>query len=312
MRVFHYDAAACGVKDGGIRLKGGEPTDDPLAADVFVVPCNYFELGSTEAQKDARLREAFPYVEAFPTRHIVADLIEHVPPPMLPGLVYCRAALTPATLEAYPSAVAMPWWVGRGMFGDDLGQRLDAAADSFDWTHDVAFVGWRTPGGRQRQICDAVVASAKQAFQERAFLATFDDFHGHRDQDDETRRREQVFTDAMARAPLQLAPASAPGVLRYRVFEALRAGRLPVIIDDVVVLPDAERVDWDRVAIHVPTNDAWNLGEILRPHLADVATLHARCREARTAWLRCFNGAHAGQQFAEIARTQIWEKVGAR
>jgi len=244
----------------------------------------------------------------------VADLIEHVPPPAIPGIVYVRAALTPDMLAAYPTAVAWPWLVGNGHFGADLGERLDTAAQSFHCSHDVAFVGWVTPNGRQRAICEATLESVRGEFGERAIVEAFDGFHGHRVADAETQRREMLFTDAMCAARLHLAPASAPGVLRYRVFEALRAARIPVIIDDAVVLPRADVVDWDRIAVHIPSDKAGEVGPILARWLEaqDPADLIARCQAARTAWLRAFDGRRQDQLFAEVARTKILDALGPR
>lgn len=316
MRVFRYQPEACGVPDGGIRCVSShtEATDDPALADVFLIPCNYYQMGDTPPIRSATLRQSFQYLKAYPERHVLVDLIEHIPPPDLPGLVYCRAALTPAMLREYPTAVAMPWWVGNGHFGADLGERLDAAADDFGFSHDVSFVGWRTPNGRQRMICDEAIASVQEAFGERAFVHAFGDFHGHRIADDETLRREQLYTGAVRAAVFQLAPASAPGVLRYRVFEALRAGRIPVIVDDDVVLPRADTVEWGRVAVHVATDRARDTGAILRELLAswDVAEIQARCREARTAWLRCFDGRRADALLAELAYEHVVRPHGRR
>ncbi len=317
MKLFRYDPEACGVRDGGIRARDDDTVlvTDPDQADVFLIPCHLFQLGSNPVERNRRLREAFAYVEAMPERHVLADWVEHVPPPDLPGLVYTRAALTPDILHRYPTAVAWHWPIGSGQFGTDLGERLDAAATvRRDFTHDVAFVGWRTPNGPTRETCDAALLSVRRAFGDRAIVEAFGDFHGHRAADAETQRREILYTDGVAAAPLQLAPASAPGILRYRVFEALRAGRIPVIIDGPVILPRADVVPWDDVSIHIHGRDAADAGTVLQEWLAEepAGRLAERCAMARAAWLRAFDSRREHELLAEACRAHVLEKVGAR
>ncbi len=248
-----------------------------------------------------------------PERHILADWIEHTPPPNLPGIVYCRAALTGPTLRSYPTALAWHWSVGRGHFGADLGERLDAASLRVpDPT--PAFVGWQTPGGKTRSVLQQACDSVVKTFDTRATVRIFEGFHGHRAADTETRRREVLFTDAMQNHLFQLAPASAPGVLRYRVFEALRAGRIPVIIDDEIVLPRNDAVPWESVSIHIPTAAAEHTGEVIRRWLdlrndSDLAEARAL---ARGSWLEFFDGDRNNEHFAAAARQFIMEKVGPR
>jgi hypothetical protein len=79
-----------------------------------------------------------------------------------------------------------------------------------------------------------------------------------------------------------------------RLFETLKAGRVPVIIADRYVLP--EGIDWESCSVRVRERDIAGIPGLLRSHLDRWPEMAA---EARRVWERHFSGAAL---LGEIAR----------
>ncbi len=69
-----------------------------------------------------------------------------------------------------------------------------------------------------------------------------------------------------------------------RLFETMKAGRVPIIISDGYVLPSG--VDWSRCSITIREKDIEDIPHIVESRLADWAEMAA---EARRVWLRQFS-----------------------
>jgi Exostosin family len=101
--------------------------------------------------------------------------------------------------------------------------------------------------------------------------------------------------------PRGVAPSS------YRIFEAMRAGRAPVIISDEWVPPMGP--DWSRFALFVPEAEVSNLQRLLTLREADAAQMG---REARLAWERWFSAEATFQSIVDwcleigVARRGSW------
>jgi hypothetical protein len=66
---------------------------------------------------------------------------------------------------------------------------------------------------------------------------------------DESANKKQAFADHLRRMTYVLCPRGCENY-SFRVYEALRFGRIPVILDTDMVLPNS--VNWDEVALLVP------------------------------------------------------------
>ena len=77
------------------------------------------------------------------------------------------------------------------------------------------------------------------------------------------------------------------GASSMRLFEAMRAGRAPVIISDDWLPPLF--VDWAACSLRVPESAAGRIGEILREHESEAEALGARAREE---WERVYGPAN--------------------
>jgi exostosin family protein len=90
------------------------------------------------------------------------------------------------------------------------------------------------------------------------------------------------YAEAFGRSSFIVCPRGVgPGSIR--VFEAMQAGRCPVIVSDEWVPPMC--VEWTSCSIRVPEAKVADIPSILRARAADAATLGAA---ARAAWERCF------------------------
>lgn len=96
--------------------------------------------------------------------------------------------------------------------------------------------------------------------------------------DDAVRRGEVIaaYAQSVARAKFVVAPRG-KGPSSLRLFEAMRAGRVPVIVSDDWLPPAL--VDWHSCALRIREADVGNIPAILREREADAEALGRRARE---------------------------------
>jgi len=93
------------------------------------------------------------------------------------------------------------------------------------------------------------------------------------------------------------------GASSMRLYEAMRAGRVPVIISDDWVPP--EGISWNRCSIRLAEKDVGHLGAVLREREAEALTL---CRLARTAWEEHFSQSGVLQWLTQQLQRLLWER----
>lgn len=98
----------------------------------------------------------------------------------------------------------------------------------------------------------------------------------------ETDTERARFVDDLRQCRFILCPRG-NGLSSIRLFEALEAGRVPVIISDALLLPAC--VDWSACAVVVPENSIDQIPALLAAREADWPRL---ARRARREWERCF------------------------
>lgn len=91
------------------------------------------------------------------------------------------------------------------------------------------------------------------------------------------------YVEFLAKTKFILCPRG-QGVGSIRVFEAMKAGRVPVIISDRYVLPKA--IDWDACAIQIYERDIHKIPAIIASKMDD---WEAMALAARVAWLSHFS-----------------------
>ena len=309
LRWHRFGVATYG--DGGARLTGPdvEEVADPDRADVLVIAQYGFVMRRAPAAW-ARLWDE-PAIRRDPSRVVLADCAddEYVPP--MPGVLFFRCGAPARLCDAYPSMIPWPWP------SPDLGWIRAAAPALHARPYDVTFHGWvRLP------VAEQALASVRRAWAAQPgllHLAAHADFHGYRGLQAgnhvegvgapegltaETVQRERAFRDGLANAWCSLAPESIPGVLRYRVTEALSAGRIPVVIGDGHRFPFADRIPWGRIAIEIPAAQAAHTGDILKDWLARTSPAErlAREAEARDAYARWLCKDRFAERMADVVR----------
>lgn len=277
LRIYRYKDEEFQVKpgmskNGGVRLVG-EHVDDPKDADVFVVPQAIWGLlGGTH--------KTLPYIKGNESRHLFFDMIEKWPSLGVGRCIYIRAATRQSYLQKEPSAVSWSWPV------EDYKDRMELPEGGFKY--DISFVGWRTPREDTEKACHSV----KRLSSCSSFIRVHRDFYGYRDPktDPEAVRRRIEFLDVQQVSRLLLCPQSVYGVFRYRFFEALSAGRIPVHIGYDYVLPFADRIPWNDIAFFIHTKDASRAGELCMEWLKgksddDLIEMGKLGREMYDKWL---------------------------
>jgi hypothetical protein len=69
----------------------------------------------------------------------------------------------------------------------------------------------------------------------------------------------------------------------WRLFETLRAGRVPVIIGDKW-MPPSISLDWDRLSIRVPERDVANIPAMLTEREGEAQTMSRLARQTWEEW----------------------------
>jgi hypothetical protein len=100
------------------------------------------------------------------------------------------------------------------------------------------------------------------------------------------------YADILARSRFTLCPPGS-GASSYRLFEAMRAGSIPVVISDRLVLPEGP--DWQRCSVRLPESEVGNLESVLRS-ISDPGEMG---EAARQAFLDYFD---AGRMLEHVAR----------
>jgi hypothetical protein len=221
------------------------PDDADLVA--FVEPqCRY--------QSDVMLSAMF---RRYRDRAVVIDS-QDTPVPVLPGLYACLDARY--------------WNDGRFKGGFYLRVAENTALDPSQWGEVeplwlFSFVG---KSANNRSVRDRVLALRHP----RGYVR--ESSTGQAD-------GSMSYAETLARSRFVLAPCGL-GVSTWRLFEAMRIGRCPVIISDNWVA--REGVDWDACSIRVREADVADIPDILESRESDALRLGL---QAQAEWRRCFS-----------------------
>ena len=288
MKAYFYTPEECGLPEfasGIMRLSGFGAVTDPDEADVFVVPTMMYHAGR-KALLD------LPYLKGNERRHAmfnVADWYTNVLG--IPAMMF-RCDCTKWVKEQDPTTIPWPWPV------EDLGEWIDRP-----FKYDVAFQGWVS-----KELTNTVCDSAHRAGL-NTHIQRHNFFYGYRDASAaETQALRRTFLETMATSRLSLVPTSIPnGVVRYRFYEAISMGRVPVHFCDNCVLPLSDRIDWTRCSIAIPESEAEHTGAILTEWLAEHSDDEIRetGRYGRGMWSRWLNSLNWDELFAEIVMGKL-------
>jgi hypothetical protein len=287
LKAYTYTAQELGkdrLPDGQLRLSGFDRTTDPRAADVFIVPAIMQWVG-----KEALLN--LPYLKGNERRHVMFNLGEWMGVSLGIPAIMIRCDTTKRLLTQDPTAVAWPWPV------EDLGAWIDRPFET-----DVVFRGWvSTP--LTDTVCDSVLNTPSL----KSHIYRSNRFYGYIEPE-EQKVLHQSFLETLAASRLSLCARSIPeGVVRYRLYESLSMGRVPVHFCDGCVMPFADRIDWDFCTLTIPEADAPAAGDIIADWLGENTDEKIRERGAygRAMWDRWLNSAKWDQLFAEVTKERL-------
>ncbi len=250
MKQYIYSPADAGLANwpqGELRLDGIEITDNPASADVFVCPGNIriFEGTPGSGKLDIHKLNRLPYFRGNESRHAFFDCSDNFKAAINLPIMFIRCDVRTWMLPQDVNTLSTPWPV------EDFSECIYPPAGGF--TADVSFHAWLSSDVR-RQASAACIANPEI----RCDTACYSNFFGHITDKAELDRRRLAFRASMKRCRTALCPESIPGVLPYRFFEAMSAGRVPILVGSDYVLPFSDEIDYSAFTLFCERDDASN------------------------------------------------------
>lgn len=146
-----------------------------------------------------------------------------------------------------------------------------------DARHNFGFVGGLSAGVRQRLI-DMYSRGTAHGGSVRVQAANWSTIF-----EASSIGRKLDYADSLRQARFVLCPRGA-GVGSIRLFETMKAGRVPIIISDGYILPSG--IDWNRCSVRVRERDIADIPRIVEARLMDWP---AMAYEARRVWHEHFS-----------------------
>ena len=260
------------IPSGPLRLDGTVEVATPREADVVVVPLPFRETDNLTPQLLQRIVSDLGIDErritAFDCSDFNADASR-----TNPGAMLIRCNLKSWMKQKMPRSIAWPWPV------EDFSECIPVPEGGFKY--DVSGHMWASSRTRTN-ACKNVTRTLGR----RADIATYTDFTGYIYDTPEGVRRRREFRRSMRESRLALCPQSIPEVFPYRFWEAMSAGRVPVLLCDGCQFPWMNKVRYEDFSLIIPEAQAADSGSIIRDWLSkhDDACVTAMGRYARTCW----------------------------
>lgn len=271
LKQYIYDTADRTLPPGELRLEF-PVVKDANDADIFVWP------GSLSQFKSREDLYGLPQMRGREHRHVFLGLGEDTTTYDMPCM-FLRPNLTQDMLEHDENSISIPWPV------EDFGSCARPQNNAFDY--DVSFHGWlsRRRRGRTGTTREIAVNSCRDEGLKTDFHV-YPTFYGHQSLDEQLKRR-RLYLDSLQQSKLALCPESIPGNIPYRFYEAMSAGRVPVLVGSNYVLPFADVIDWTCV-YEVALDRAPYTGGLVSAYLAVFRgqNLIDEGRRCRSVWAR--------------------------
>ncbi len=257
MRQYIYKPEHVSMRQwpsGELRLDGIEVTEDATKADIFVCPGNIriFEQG-TGVLNMAKLNR-LPHFTGNEARHVFFDCSDNFKAPINLPIIFIRCDVRTWMLPHDPNTIQVAWPV------EDFAECIPVPDGGF--MYDVSFHAWLSSDAR-KNAAESILPRSDIAFD----YAGYSDFTGYIYHEPEGLRRRAEFRRSMRDSRVALCPESIPGVLPYRFFEAMSAGRVPVLVGSDYVLPFADEIPYEYFVIQCSTENASNVGNLIRSFL---------------------------------------------
>lgn len=289
---------------GELRLEGIDVTTVPSEADIFICPGNIriFEGTPGTGLLDIHKMRRLPYFTGNESRHAFFDCSDNFKQSIKLPILFIKCDARQWMLRDDPNTIQVAWPV------EDYGDCVELPDGGFKY--DVSFQGWDSSQTR----IDAAESCQKNE-KLKCDFARYSDFTGYRYKDgqwdQEGLRRRQEFRRSMKESRVMLCGESIPGVMPYRFYEALSAGRIPFLIGSDYVLPFMGEIPYSRFIIRAEAKDASRAGEIVADFLKNHsdAELVEMGKLARYYWSTWLNSADWPRLMSYAVRRQL-EKMG--
>lgn len=231
------------------ELPGFDKTDNPAEADLFCLRQRLIWLSDEQVRN-------LPHLKGNEHRHLFFDLGPDSDPRAFRTFPDVPAIFISATCDAkmMPYVIPWPWPV------DDL--LAHTKLDGFQY--DVVFQGQTVQGG-EKVLLDSIQNAGLNVHVRRnpSFYGTM--LWGA----PEKAQLHHEFLATLSAARLSLCHRSnSRGVVRYRFYEAMSMGRVPVLFCDDCVLPFSNRIDYACCSVLLKESDVPHAGEVLKAWLA--------------------------------------------
>lgn len=227
------------------------PTEHFNQADVFFFP---LDLGHWEAYHGGT-RDIYPRLQRLQWwleneyRHVFYMCSDGADPMGIPSIVF-RQSFWKDNKDV--GTIAWPYSV------EDFGDLVVGARGFASLTYDVSFVGSKVSHISRIESFDSVANTPGL----KSFLDDSKMHWGSIENTEVGKKRKEIFIDSMRNSRMVLA-ARGGGLSCYRFFEAMSAGRVPVLFADDWELPHQDLIDWNRCIIKIPENKAREAGPFL-------------------------------------------------
>ncbi len=255
MKQYIYrpqDAGLTNWPQGELRLDGIEITENHAWADVFVCPGNIriFEGTPGTGKLDIHKLNRLPYFRGNESRHAFFDCSDNFKAAVNLPIMFIRCDVRTWMLPHDVNTLPTPWPV------EDYSDCIDVPDGGFK--SDVSFHGWLSSDTRRKSAA-ACIANPEV----RCDSASYPDFFGYLVKGTpEYERRRAAFKDSMRRSRCCLCPESIEGVLPYRFFESMSAGRVPLLVGSDYVLPFADEIDYSVFTLFCERDEAQNADKV--------------------------------------------------
>lgn len=270
------DIAKYGFKpiDGPIRLADTLEVTNPKEADAFICPLPLREHTPPVMPFDLpkRIIEDFGIDER---RFVAFDCSddEWSDHGAAPQAMYIRCNLKPWMRKEMPRSIPWFWPV------ENYAECIDVPPQGF--TYDVSGHMWIS-GSIRAQACSSVLDTPGL----KPDIKMFKNFTGYVYHLPEGIEKRKNFRDSMRNSRLSLCPLSIWNVFPYRYYEAMSAGRVPVLICDGAQFPWPNKIPYHEFSLFISNDQVAQTGTIIQKFLAEHSDeqLIAMGKKARNYW----------------------------
>lgn len=260
MKQYIYSPAEAGLSawpSGELRLEDIEVTTNPEEADVFVCPGNIRIFETTDGSGILSHEKLYrlPYLKGNEARTAFFDVSDNFRQPVMLPILFIKCDARDWFLNHDTGTIQMAWPV------ENYAECVDVPSGGF--LYDVSSQAWMSTQTR----IDAV-KSCQYVGNLKCDVASYKDFTGYIYDKPEGIRRRAEFRRSMRESRIALCGESIPGVLPYRFFEALSAGRVPMLVSSGYVLPWESSIPYDDFILRCESRDASQVGLIIREFLS--------------------------------------------